>query len=787
MKLHEYEKEHLSALWPHLAGCTVLLKSDGAFPLDGPCDLALYGNGARHTLMGGTGSGEVNTRFFVTAEMGLSRAGFRITTQDWLDRYDALLSEARAAWVAEMKSRAKAAGKLAVLYAMGAVFPTPEYDLPLEGEGDTAVYVLARGSGEGSDRKYEKGDVLLTDSEVRDILALQEKYKKFMLVLNTCGPVDLSPVADRVGTILLLSQLGIHTGSVLARILLGEMNPSGKLSATWAACSEYENAPFGEQDDTVYSEGIYVGYRSFDRRGVRAAFPFGYGLSFTSFSVAGIRCGKDGNTVHAAAAVTNTGSRSGREVLQLYVSFPEGKLDQPPKALAGFVKTRTLLPGETENVTVTADLARIASYDEDRAAYVLPAGHYTVLLGTSSVHTAEAGSFVLEKEEVVRYVRNLLGPKDGALPYVPRKGETDPAIAGLTDEELCSLLVGTYPSRSAALSFIGNASKNVPGAAGETKAFEEKGIPAIVMADGPAGLRLTPSYAVSGGKVYTEGQSIPESMLEFLPPVVRTVSGKIGRKTPKDAERKEQYCTALPIATAVAQSWDPAFARLCGYIVGREMEMFGVGLFLAPALNIQRDVRCGRNFEYYSEDPLLSGIIAAAVTAGVQQHPGRGACIKHYAANNQETNRFQNSSAVSERAMREIYLRGFEICVKEARPAAVMTSYNLLNGIHTSERRDLVTDILRGEWGFDGIVMTDWIVHLAADRKAKYGFPHAAMIIAAGGDLVMPGSYEDEREILAALRAGVLPRRLLEEAAERILRFAVSGKGSREGEEAGND
>ncbi|MBQ1315887.1 MAG: glycoside hydrolase family 3 protein, partial [Lachnospiraceae bacterium] len=238
-------------------------------------------------------------------------------------------------------------------------------------------------------------------------------------------------------------------------------------------------------------------------------------------------------------------------------------------------------------------------------------------------------------------------------------------------------------------------------------------------------------------------------------------------------EVKEQYCTAIPIGCAIAQSWNDALAEELGDIVGDEMERFGVHLWLAPALNIHRSIRCGRNFEYYSEDPLISGRMAAAVTRGVQKHPGRGTTIKHFTVNNQEYNRIGSNSQVSERAMREIYLKGFEICVKESQPHALMTSYNLLNGIHTSERRDLITDILRAEWGYEGIVMTDWVIAgITQVKNPAHRNALSDQVAAAGGDLFMPGGKGDLKNIMDALESGTLSRRQLEENATRVYRMA---------------
>jgi len=248
---------------------------------------------------------------------------------------------------------------------------------------------------------------------------------------------------------------------------------------------------------------------------------------------------------------------------------------------------------------------------------------------------------------------------------------------------------------------------------------------------------------------------------------VHSRSGKL----PKGATLEHQYCTALPVGTAIAQSWNVEYAQACGDIVGAEMERFGVHLWLAPSMNIHRSILCGRNFEYFSEDPLVTGKMAAALVRGVQAHSGRAACVKHFAANNQETNRYFNNSQVSERALREIYLKGFGICVREGRPLAVMTSYNLVNGVHTSESRALIEDYLRAECGFAGVVITDWVI-ANFNSSDRHPAAQARRVAAAGGDLFMPGSQTDYDDVLAAMRAGELPRHQVEVNATRVARLS---------------
>ena len=800
----DYEKEHLARLRPHLAECAVLLKSDGSFPLEAPCEIAAFGSGVRCTVKGGTGSGEVNSRVFVTVEEGLKEAGFTVTSTEWLDAYDGIRAEAKKAFIRRLKAEAKAAKVNYVFYCMGKVVPEPEYSLPMKAAGDTAIYVLSRISGEGNDRTLEPGDFRLTDGEKRDIRFLNRHYKKFMLVLNTGGPVDLSEVQE-VGNILVLSQLGVETGSALADILLGITNPSGKLATTWCSSEEIPAiGEFAEAEDTNYKEGVYVGYRYFCSVGKRPLYPFGFGLSYTGFDLKNEGVSLIGSIVTAAVTVTNTGSFAGKEVVQLYLAAPQGRLDKPARSLAAFAKTKELAPGESEMMKISFNLREQASYDEAAAEYVLEAGDYVLYIGNSSVDSRAAACIEVPREVPVRQVRSAFGkpdfddwkPEPLPVPAIPEglprfvldpasiveekpaydtEEEIDDAVRPLKDEELAYLTVGRFIKNGGMFSVIGNASSHVAGAAGETTSMLlSHGFKPIVMADGPAGVRVSPTYYENKSGVHSAGAVIPETFTALMPPAMKlAVEVRAGKRPiPRKTEVKTHYATALPVGTAIAQSWNLDFARECGDIVGDEMKRFGVQLWLAPALNIHRSALCGRNFEYFSEDPLLSGLFAAALTTGVQAHPGCGVTVKHYAANNQETNRYGNSSNVSERALREIYLRGFEICVREAQPRAVMTSYNLINGVHTAERRDLTQDVLRSEFSFDGIVMTDWVVG-GGDSRAKYPGTQAHRVIAAGGDLFMPGSQADYENILKGLKDGSLSRQQLEISATRVLRMTA--------------
>ncbi len=793
----DYEKEHAGFLRKNGSECTVLLKSDGRFPIDAPCRLALYGSGARRTVKGGTGSGEVNSKYFVTAEEGFENAGFTVTTKSWMDRYDEIYRSAKKTFIKTLKRSALKRGTLAILDSMGAVMPEPEYELPLDAEADAAVYVLSRISGEGSDRRPVPGDILLTETECRDILFLNEKYERFLLVLNVGGVVDLSPVRE-ARNILLLSQLGMETGNILSDIVLGKSTPSGKLTTSWFAWADHpEVGTFGDRFDTLYKEGIFVGYRYFDAVGKKPLFPFGYGLSYTSFRLKTGNISENNGQIRLSVSVKNEGDRHGKEAVQLYVSKPDGQLQKSVKDLIAFEKTAELAPGESQDLKLSFDLRDLASYDAKRALWVLEPGDYVLRAGNSSEAAEPCQIIRLKGEAKIRQVKNAFGKpafedwipekKREDLPaglpvlsldasslptesvdYAP-KDKIDPEIEKLSDEDLCLLNIGAFSHRGSQ-TVIGTAAQAVPGAAGETAGYLT-GRPSLVMADGPAGVRISRQYYKNEKGVHSIGNGMPGSVMELMPaPAAFFMKLTAGREKP-DGEIFEQNCSAIPVGTALAQSWNLSFAEHCGDLVGDEMERFGVHLWLAPALNIHRDIRCGRNYEYFSEDPLISGRMAAALTSGVQSHPSCGTTVKHFAVNNQETNRYGSNSIVSERALREIYLKGFEIAVRESQPHALMTSYNLLNGVHTSERSDLVNDVLRAEFGFEGIAMTDWIIGVMNAGKNKYAPPDPSRIAAAGGDLIMPGGKGDFKKMMKGLKQGTVSRRALMINATRVLRL----------------
>ncbi|MBR4458245.1 MAG: glycoside hydrolase family 3 C-terminal domain-containing protein [Clostridia bacterium] len=799
-EVQAFEKEHLATLRSLAPECMVLLKKNGDFPLSAPCKVALYGAGARETVKGGTGSGDVNVRHSVSVEEGLENAGFTVTTKSWMEGYKAAREAVIQGFYEDIAKEAKDLGKSVFLVGMGRTPAEPRYDLPIDGEGDVCIYVLSRNSGEGADRPGGEGDDLLTEDEKRDILRCAEQYEKFLLVLNVGGPVDISPVLGKVENVLLLSQLGSVTGDAFADVLLGKANPSGKLAATWAKAEDLPTVRnFAQRDDICYREGLFVGYRYFDAAGVEPLFPFGHGLSYTEFETECVGFTVENGIVAVEARIRNTGRFPGKETAQLYCCAPEGRLVKPLRELGAYAKTSLLQPGESETLLLKLPLENMASWDDESDCWLLERGEYLFSLGCTPVgivyldgnaasaplsHSGGTADFEDWQPQITRRIPRGLpcipvsAAALGTLGHYDREragrkplGPAD--LSGFSDRELVLVCAGKHSDAEGMAAIIGNSASRVAGGAGETASVvTENGFGAIVMADGPAGLRLATKYIeTEDGQEGLDSDAF-NSILNILPPEIQQlIRMKLRQNEEKAKDRTVlyHYASAIPIGTALAQAWNPAVAEACGDLVGEEMELFGVNVWLAPALNIQRSPLCGRNFEYYSEDPLISGRSAAAMTRGVQKHDKCAVTIKHFACNNQETNRFGSNSVVSQRALREIFLKGFEICVKEAAPRALMTSYNLLNGTHTANRRDLITTVLRNEWGFEGIVMTDWGTTNDKFNLGVYGASNPALCIKAGNDLMMAGSKEDVEGILTGLKDGIITRAELEACAGRIL------------------
>ena len=816
------EKEHTDLVRRLASECIVLLKNDGnVLPIIKPGRIALYGNGARHTVKGGTGSGDVNSRFVINICRGLEEAGFEITTTDWLDVFDRDFEQYKKDYMKKVKAYAKEK-KIVVEMALFdnplGVMEQPDVSGYIK-DCDTAVFVITRDAGEGKDREYKRGDYLLTETEESNLKIISESYRNTVVLINSGGIIDTSYINSLPGVkaVAVISQLGNTGGLAAADFITGKATPSGKLTDTWA--KDYRDYPNSESfstndDDEYYREGIYVGYRYFDSFGIEPMYPFGYGISYTEFDlkVTGVSLIK--TKVKIEAEVTNTGDRfSGKEVVQVYCSAPSGRCDKPFQTLVAYAKTEEIRPGGSGTVTLEFDITAAASYDDSTEMMVLEEGDYLVRVGNSSrdtdiamvievPHTVETAKLrrvfgdelrheemtnpgkghevraIADAMQISRSKRAVLDTKH-IKTFEPdytdarkeaAKADTDiritledvirgrhtveDLVSQLSPSEMAHICVGAFEGARKDDSVVGSTSLQVPGAAAETtKMFlQDRRIPSLVLADGPAGLRLQPHF-----KTYPDGSLVPGGY------VFGFSYQDFPSDLPDDCTDYYQYCTAIPIATALAQSWNVDLISSLGKMVGEEMTEFNVHLWLAPGMNIHRNPLCGRNFEYYSEDPLVAGLCASAMTKGVQSNRGRGTTIKHFAANNQEDNRLFSNSHVSEKAMREIYLKGFEIAVKDSQPLALMTSYNLINGTHTANHKGLIQNILRDEWGYKGTVMTDWcttqdvVVDMGFGHPGLYRESSSALCMSAGNDWIMPGCARDVEIILKAVDRGELP------------------------------
>ncbi len=757
----------------------VLLKNEGsALPLAAGSKVALFGKGTYDYVKGGGGSGDVTVPYTRCLAEGMKQYPERVTLFEGTDKFyrdhvTAGYAEGRAPGTIEEPALPDELVERAAAFA------------------DAAVISISRFSSEGWDRKsafdkieqhkgvwvddaryqlteaiFVKGDFYLTDGEAAMVEKVKAAFKTVIVVLNVGGVFDTSFFKDepRIQAALMGWQAGLEGGLAEAELLLGIANPSGKLADTFAATLEdYPSSPnFYESDEFVnYEDDIYVGYRYFETIPGAAAkvnYPFGYGLSYTTFDVeAAAVCESDGQIV-ARATVTNTGSVPGREVVQVYFSAPQGALGKPARQLAGWKKTRLLQPGESHRVEIRFPVEQMASYDDmgkvQASAWVLEAGEYRFFLGTDVRAPQVDFVWTLAGNRVVEQLTKRMAPtqltrrmlSDGsyealptgepfdtdasALPHMtheetncispavrphervafllenPRrqlievaegKLSLDEFMAQLSDEDLAWLLSGT-PNEGVANTFgYGN--------------LPDFGVPSAMTADGPAGLRIQPEVGVS--------------------------------------------TTAFPCACLLACTWDGELTEAVGRAAGEEVKENNIGAWLAPGVNIHRNPLCGRNFEYYSEDPLLTGHLAGALVRGVQSN-GVAATAKHFALNNKETNRMDCDSRASERAIREIYIKAFEIIVKQYDVWSIMTSYNVINGHRASENADLLNGILRGEWGYEGLVTTDWWTHGEHYKEC-----------AAGNDMKMGCGYPDR--LLAAVEKGALTREQMLTAARHIL------------------
>jgi len=735
-------EKHLQLSRRAAAEGAVLLKNDNnVLPLKKGTKLAVFGKGQIDYVKGGGGSGDVYTSYVRNIYQGIKMK------EEHLDVFDEL-SLYYQNYVEEQ-------------YAGGAklgMFDEAEIPQGLLEEAkqftDTAAIIINRYSAEDSDRRNDGTDqyFYLTEKEKRMVDLVTDGFSKVVVLLNVGAMIDTAWFAynEKISSAVMLWQGGMEGGLAAADILTGDANPSGRLVDTCA--KSFEDYPssesFHESEDYVkYTEDIFVGYRYFETVAEKkdsVVYPFGYGLSYTTFELSEIQAGCIGENIIVSVNVKNTGNVSGKEVVQVYYGAPQGQIDKPAKELCGFAKTKELAPGESQNLLISFAVNQMASYDDigtvSAFCYVLEKGTYTIYVGTNVRNSkaidytyelmenviaerltsygapekldvrmkADGSYFSSECKQVVRkefpcMYKCAEKPEDTykLIDVAEERVDLEAFIAQMTEDELIHLL-GGQPNTGVANTFgMGN--------------IERLGIPNVMTIDGPAGVRVT-----------------------------------------KESQVKT---TAFPVATCLAASWNTLLLEEIGKAGALEAKENNTYIWLTPALNIHRSPLCGRNFEYYSEDPFIAGKMAAAMVRGIQSQK-IVATPKHFACNNKETNRKDSDSIVSERALREIYLKGFEICVKEAKPRMIMTSYNIINGVRASENVELLEGILRGEWGYDGMITTDWWTHADHIKEVK-----------ACNDIKMPTG--DSERLKEAFLRGELTREELCVCAKRILEMIL--------------
>lgn len=785
-------------------GFVLLENKDHFLPLSKGSKVGLYGAGAIRTIKGGTGSGDVNERDSVNIFQGMKNAGYDVTSSEWLEDYDKCYVQARLDWKNEIFGKMGGNEEKffdaysATPFFMPAGNPIDEEKAANDG-ADTAFFVLARIAGENKDRFDIEGDYFISKEEKAILAQVSRCYKNVVLVINTGGLMDLAFTEefDNIRAILQYVQAGQEGGNAFADVVSGDVTPSGKMTDTWAkSYYDYPGAEVysyknGDLSKEKYEEGIFVGYRYFDTFEVPVRYSFGYGMSYTDFEIRTDDIKVSGRgmmnpKVSVTVTVTNTGDTyAGKEVVQIYASCPQGKLVKEFRRLAGFGKTKLLSPKESQTMTITFPLYQLTSYEEENASWILEPGMYGIWVGNDLNTSVLSGALELDEKAVMTACENICPLKEelneisptaekvqareaawrnevkekrmsvielkaAEIPTekvdyqpVPEElpGKAGKIVESLSVDQLTLLATGD-PGRAQG-NALGSAGISVPGAAAETSqcaAEEPWNVTSIALADGPAGLRLKKEYQVDNGTIVAT---------DFL---AALEGGFFCEPQEKKGTTYYQFCTAIPVGTLLAQSWNVELIKEVGEMIGHEMELFNVTLWLAPGMNIHRNPLCGRNFEYYSEDPLLAGVMAGAMTLGVQKVPGCGTTIKHFACNNQEDNRMGSDSILSERALREIYLKGFEIAVKDAQPMSIMTSYNLINGVHAANCYDTCTKAARDEWGFAGAIMTDW----TTTNVQIQGECTAAGCMRAGNDMVMPGLPEDHENIKKELAEGTL-------------------------------
>lgn len=753
---------------------SVLLKNDReALPVSKDSKIALFGRMQGNYYKSGTGSGGmVNVNHVYDIREGLKEAGAKLD-DELISVYDGWEKEnpvdPGVGWGQERWSQEEMPVDEALVTRMAQ-------------KNDVAVIVIARTAGEDRDNTAQKGSYYLTDGEEQLLDLVCKAFTKTVVLLNVGNTIDMSWATKYdPAAVMYVWQAGMYGGLAVGDLVMGNASPSGCLTDTVAySLEDYpsgKNFGAGDGFKDIYAEDIFVGYRYFSTFAPeKVQYPFGFGLTYTTFDIKCAGFASDNNDVTVSATVKNTGDFASAKAVMLYADAPAGILTKPSRVLIGFAKTSTLAPGQEETVTIFAPASRYTSYDDDGrlghgTGFMLEKGTYTFILGDSVAEGQEAGQITLAEDVVVESLKSALKPVEpfkrmtnngeedvpvreheniddrfvNLRPEIPQTGDKgikladvksgkntlDEFTAQLTDDDMSLMIRGEGMSSPKVTTGTAGAF------AGLTKHHMELGIPTVCCADGPSGMRID-----SGKKAFS-----------------------------------------LPSGACIASSFNTKLVEeLCTYF-GIEMISNQIDAILGPGMNIHRFPLNGRNFEYFSEDPVVTGIMAAAQLKGLHKN-GVTAVIKHFCGNNRETNRRFMDSVISEKALREIYLKGFEIAVKEGNARSIMSVYNKINGVYGTANYELNTEILRNQWGYTGIVMTDWWAFIEKVPEMMHrseALTEHSLMAKAQCDLFMVCSQVeegnvDESDIVENLKngnTGRVSRAELQRNAQNILRYAM--------------
>ncbi len=712
----------------------VLLKNDGVLPLEEGTSVSLFGRVQNDWFYTGYGSGgDVNKPYAINLIEGIRNCEKLCLNEELASVYEN--------WCKENP----------VDHGFWGHWPRFYPEMPLDENAvkrasqvsSVAVVTIGRSSGEDRENALEKGSYYATDEEIAMLEKVTKYFDKTVLLFNIGCMTDLSfaeKFGDKISAVMIVWQGGMESGNAVADLLSGKEAPSGKLTCT--AARKYENYPsasdFGNKKFNNYTEDIFVGYRYFETFSKEEAlYPFGFGLTYTDFEITFINTQENDGGFTVETSVKNIGKNEGRCVLECYIEKPCGVLGNAYRELCAFKKTKKLAVGESENVSLFVSKYSLASYDEQgktgfKSSYVIEKGSYGFAVGEDVRSAKTVWNYTVEENTLFRALTQTAAPRaDFEILCAEKDGgnyKAKKTAVYKKNYDLKKIILDNLPE-----------GKEITGDKGYKLIDVKEG--RVSMEDFVAQLSLDELEAVTRGDYIMNSPlgvsgnagcfgGVLESLREKGIPAVTTTDGPSGI-------RLSACCSLMPIGTLLASSFDEECVTSLMEKLGEEMADKGTDVLLAPGMNIHRNPLCGRNFEYFSEDPFLTGKIAAAYVKGVQKN-GRSACPKHFACNNQEFNRNGNDSRVSERALREIYLKGFEICIKESNPKNIMTSYNLINGVWGHYNYELCVMILRKEWGYEGNIMTDWWI-----RKSKsQEFPllkDQAYRVRGGVDLLMPG------------------------------------------------